>query len=315
MMHTRAERRKTATPFTRGNWYVYLASYFMNNRLLGRRQPLLAGMKVTHGCNLKCIHCPFWKRDQRTIPYHQGIRSLEALRRLGVGLLIFEGGEPFQWKDGGYDIRDLVGEAKKRFFCVGLTTNGTYPLDVDSDIIWVSLDGLRETHNRLRCGSFDRIISNIQSSSHPNLYAHMTISSLNWREIPDMVVLFSGLVRGITFQFYYPYQETEEGLFLPWAERKIVLDRLIDLKSEGYPIEVSYNCMEALKTNSWKCRPWMIANVDPDGRLTHGCYIKNRGDVSCGKCGFSAHTEISLAYNGSLESFALGNRVFHSRRV
>ena len=108
------QTRRTRTSFTQRNWYVYLASYFMRNRMLGRKQPLLAGMKVTHACNLKCIHCPFWKRDQQSIQYHQGIRCLEALCGLGAGLLIFEGGEPFLWKDSGYDIRDLVGEAKKR---------------------------------------------------------------------------------------------------------------------------------------------------------------------------------------------------------
>ena len=143
----------------------------------------------------------------------------------------------------------------------------------------------------------------------------MTINSLNWKEIPETVDFFSGLVRGITFQFYYPYEDTDDDLFLPWAERKIVLDRLIHLKSEGYPIEVSHRCMEALKTNRWKCRPWMIASVDPDGGLTHGCYVQSRGDVSCAKCGFSAHTEISLAYNGSIESVIQGNRIFHNRRA
>ena len=240
---------------------------------------------------------------------------MDTLRDLGVGLLIFEGGEPLQWRDGEYGIGDLVDEAKKRFVCVGVTTNGTHPLNVDSDIVWVSVDGLKETHNRLRCGSYDRIISHIKSSSHPNLYIHMTISSLNWREIPDAAVFFSDLVKGITFQFYYPYQETDDELFLPWDERRTVLDRLMALKSEGYPIEVSYNCMEALKTNSWKCRPWMIASVDPDGGLTHGCYVRNRGNVTCGKCGFSAHTEISLAYNGSLQSFSQGTRIFHKGRL
>ena len=314
MTRTRAETEKTAIQSIRRSWYVYLASYFMKSRLLGTRQPLLAGMKVTHKCNLRCVQCPFWKRDQTSISYFQGIRSLEALRNLGAGLLIFEGGEPLQWRDDGYGIGDLVREAKKRFFFVGVTTNGTHPMEIDADLIWVSVDGLRETHDRLRSGSFDKIISNIRSSSHPNLFAHMTISSLNWKEIPDTVVFLSGLVRGITFQFYYPYKETDEKLFLPCPERRMVLDRLIDLKSNGYPIEVSVDCMNALKTSSWKCRPWMIASVDPDGRLTHGCYVKNRGAVSCERCGFSAHTEISLAYNGSLESVALGNRIFHKRR-
>jgi hypothetical protein len=54
----------------------------------------------------------------------------------------------------------------------------------------------------------------------------------------------------------------------------------------------------------------MIANVDPDGQMTRGCYIKNRGTISCDHCGFAAHTEISLAYNGILEAMLVGKKVF-----
>jgi len=31
---------------------------------LGRKRPLLGGVKLTHDCNLSCAHCPFWKRKQ-----------------------------------------------------------------------------------------------------------------------------------------------------------------------------------------------------------------------------------------------------------
>ena len=55
----------------------------------------------------------------------------------------------------------------------------------------------------------------------------------------------------------------------------------------------------------------MIASVDPSGELTHGCYVKGRGRISCERCGFSAHTEISLAYGGVLGSILAGDRIFH----
>ena len=54
-------------------------------------------------------------------------------------------------------------EAKRRFFSVGITTNGTLPLDVGSDVLWVSLDGLRKTHDRLRGAPvFERIIESYE---------------------------------------------------------------------------------------------------------------------------------------------------------
>jgi len=79
-----------------------------------------------------------------------------------------------------------------------------------------------------------------------------------------------------------------------------VLCNLIKMKKDGLPIANSYACLQALKDNRWKCHPWMIASVDPDGKITQGCYVKNRGEISCEKCGFSAHTEISLAYSGEI---------------
>jgi hypothetical protein len=54
----------------------------------------------------------------------------------------------------------------------------------------------------------------------------------------------------------------------------------------------------------------MIASVDPDGKITHGCYVQNRGEISCERCGFSAHTEISLAYGGVIESILVGSKIF-----
>ena len=237
---------------------------------------------------------------------------MTALHDWGVRIVIIEGGEPFLWRDGEHDLTDVIAEAKKSFFSVGVTTNGTFPIEVDSDTVWVSIDGLRETHDRIRGKSFERIMANIEASSHPRIYAHITINSLNWKEVPELVELLSHKVKGITVQFHYPYQEVDEGLFLPLDKRQKVLDDLIGMKRQGLRIANSYACLEALKNNRWRCRPWMIASVDPNGKLTHGCYLKGRGEIACERCGFSAHTEISLAYNGVIEAILVGKRILLS---
>ena len=293
-------------------WYVYLLSYYIRSRFFNIKRPLLAGLKITHLCNLKCRHCPFWKKEKVSLSFLQVKNSLRHLHNLGVRLVIIEGGEPFLWKDNGYDIRDVVSEAKKLFFSVGVTTNGTFPLQADADIIWVSIDGLRKTHDLLRGKSFDRIMTNIKKSTHPKIYAHITINKVNQEDIAEMVRYLSSKVKGLTFQFHYPYTGENDGLMLTFQERKVILDELIKLKKDGFPLVNSYACLKALKNNEWRCRPWMIASVEPDGRLIQGCYIKGRGQISCKKCGFSAHTEISLAYSGVLESMKAGKRIFLS---
>ncbi|TET92747.1 radical SAM protein [Candidatus Aerophobetes bacterium] len=295
-------------------WYAYLFSCYVKSRFFNIKRPLLAGLKITHLCNLKCRHCPFWKKEKLSFSFLQAKNSLKALYDLGVRLVIIEGGEPFLWKDNSYDIRDVVAEAKKLFFSVGITTNGTLSLEANSDIIWVSIDGLKKTHDLLRGESFDRIMANIKRSTHPKIYAHTTINRMNQGEIPEMVKFLSPKVKGLTFQFHYPYSGEADDLVLTFEERKIVLDELIKLKKDGFPIANSYACLQALKDNKWRCHSWMIASVEPDGKLTQGCYIKGRGEVSCKKCGFSAHTEISLAYSGVIESIKAGKKILLSSR-
>jgi MoaA/NifB/PqqE/SkfB family radical SAM enzyme len=290
----------------------YLAWYYASS-LLGRKRPLLGGIKLTHDCNLACVHCPFRQRKGSALSYSQVQSSMDTLYEWGVRIVILEGGEPFLWRDGAHDLRDVVAEAKKRFYCVGVTTNGSYPIEVDADVVWVSMDGLRETHDRIRGKSFDRLVSNITASSHNKILAHVTINALNWREIPELVSFLAPMVWGITVQFHYPYDELDAGLLLPIEARHRVLENLIEMKQQGLPLANSVACLRALRDNTWRCRPWMIASVDPDGTMTHGCYVQNRGDIACDACGFSAHTEISLAYNGVLEAILVGNRIFFSK--
>lgn len=293
--------------------YGHLLSYYIGS-LFGRRRPLLAGVKLTYACNLNCIHCPFKRRQAASLSFNQVVASMERLRDMGVKLVIIEGGEPFLWKDDKLGLDDVIRTAKEMFPFVGVTTNGTFPIELECDIIWVSIDGLKTTHDRIRGESFERILANIGTSSHAGIYAHVTVNSYNWSEIPELVEFLAPRVKGITFQFHYPYAEIQEDLFLPFDRRAKVLDDLLRLKNEGLPVADSSACLRALKSNTWKCHPWMIANVDPDGAVTHGCYVKGRGEVSCERCGFSAHAEISLAYGGSVGAMRAGHRIFFDRR-
>jgi len=289
---------------------MYLAQYYARARFLNDKRPILAGMKLTHRCTLKCRQCPYWQRPVPDLSWNDIRTLMPQLYRRGIRILILEGGEPLLWKDGSYGINDIVREARRYFYCVGLTTNGTLPLQADTDIIWVSIDGLRETHDSLRGTSFDRIIENIRKSRHSKIFANITMNRLNQSEIPDLVKFISPLVRGITVQFFYPYPESED-LLLSWEERGNILDKLIQLKKDGYPITDSVMALAALKDNSWTCEPWMIANVEPDGTFNQGCYLKNRtpDDNPCQLCGFAAHTEISLAYQLHWSAIMAGREI------
>ena len=289
--------------------YFYFLYHNLEAHLLGRKRPLLAGFKLTDRCNLRCRVCPFWGRNSQEMTLSQVKDVLAYLHQAGVRLLILEGGEPFLWRDGEYGLEDVVIAGKNLFFCTGIVTNGLMPIDTQADIVWVSVDGLRESHNYNRGPTFDKIIANIEASSHPKLFASVTINARNWQDIPDLVRFLSDKVKGITIQLYYPYEGTED-LYLPFAERREVLGQLIDLKRQGYPVSDSNSALEALRDNSWRCIPWLISSVEPDGQTTFGCYLKNRAVASCEKCGFAAHTEISMAYGWNLSAIYSGAKIF-----
>ena len=289
---------------------LYLAKYFTQSKFFNKKEPILGGIKLTHRCTLKCRQCPYWQRPKPDISWEQLEKLMPELYSHGIRILILEGGEPLLWKDGKRKINDVVMLAKKYFWAVGVTTNGTLPLELDTDIVWVSIDGLQETHDTLRGKSFEKIIANIKASRHQKIFANITINSANYLELKQLVEFLTPLVKGITIQFFYPYEESE-NLLLTWPQRALAIDTLIELKKAGYPISDSVLALETLKNNTWKCEPWMLANVDPDGSINYGCYLKNRVNASdpCTLCGFAAHTEISLAYQLHPSAIMAGQKI------
>jgi len=268
----------------------------LRSRLLHERRPLLASFKPSYACNLQCLHCPFWKKEGPQLDFAGATAILRNLHNCGVKIVVFEGGEPLLWRSESYTIEDLVTYAKTLFWSVGITTNGTLPLPESPDVVWVSIDGFRQTTERIRGPVFDRQMTNICGSQHPRLFANITISRLNAHEVPDLVKFLSAYVRGITIQFFYPYQN-DSDLFLPYKERTALLNRLLEMKETGYPLLNSRAALSALRSPGWRCYPWLIANANPDGSITQGCYLKGRTHVACAMCGFSVHTEMSLAYD------------------
>jgi len=91
---------------------------------------LFASFKLTYHCNLSCGACPFHRRSGEAnahITWTDAVRALDELKRRGTRIVVFEGGEPFVWRDGNHGLGDLVEYAKQRFLRVAVTTNGTLP--------------------------------------------------------------------------------------------------------------------------------------------------------------------------------------------
>jgi MoaA/NifB/PqqE/SkfB family radical SAM enzyme len=291
-------------------WPIDLSWFFLQRKILGRKIPLLASFKVTYHCNLTCRACPFHLRsgdEDAHMSWNTAIGSLESLRRLGTRMVVFEGGEPLLWRDGSHRLHDLVLYAKKHFLRVAVTTNGTLPLAIPAHAMWVSLDGLKETHDELRGDSFDLICSNIKKTDHPRVFIHCTLNRRNWRDVEFLAKWVQQMpaLKGMTVQFFYPYNQGEDDLALSMEDRRAVVHKLLELKKSGLPILNSASRLKAMIDNRWRCHDDILINVDPDGTITKGCYVKNRGEINCDACGFTPVAEASGALDlipGSLYS-------------
>ncbi|HPJ94836.1 MAG TPA: radical SAM protein [Deltaproteobacteria bacterium] len=294
-----------------------LLGFFFATKILRKPLPLLANFKLTYQCNLTCAGCPFHLRSQEedaSMSWVKACDCIDRLKNMGCRIVIFEGGEPLLWRDGNRRFVDLVHYAKKHFVCVGATTNGTLGLDVPTDVLWVSIDGIRDTHNELRSNSYENILNNIRSSTHNKLFIHFTMNRKNWRELGELVRTLSDVeqVKGFTVQLFYPYNQGEDELALSRQERKDALLYVMDLKRRGYPVLNSQWGLNAMIDNTWTCHDFLLANVDPDGRISKGCYVAGRGDVRCADCGFTPVAEASGAYDFVPGALAAGWRIFLS---
>jgi MoaA/NifB/PqqE/SkfB family radical SAM enzyme len=293
-----------------------ILSYGLQTLVLRRKIPLLASFKLTYRCNLNCTGCPYHRRAHEPgdhLSWQQALDAFTELRRIGCRFVIFEGGEPLLWRETGHDFSDLAEKARSMFLKTGVTTNGSFPLDVPTDLLWVSLDGAREQHNRRRDGSFDRALQNIRASKHRGIYIHYTVNRENIDDIPVLADTLAPEpnIRGVTYQFFYPYHQGEMDLALSRSERQRAVGTILEVKRSGkLRVLNSTGTLKRMVSNSWRCRPWMLANVDPDGSLWRGCYLEQRGEIRCEHCGFTPVAEASRAMGLNPGALLAGRRIF-----
>lgn len=300
------------------HWSLSLAAFFVRSKFLGRRLPLLASVKLTHACNLACRACPFHRRANgpaASMDWRTATACLDRLARLGCRVVVFEGGEPLLWRDGKRTVHDIIACARERFLRVAVTTNGTLPLDVRAHAVWVSIDGLPATHDRLRSDSFGRIRYNLRTARHPKILVHHTVNRVNHTELKALLDLLSDIpaVRGLTLQFFYPYGRGEDDLALTPGQRRASIECAIRLKMQGYPILNSAAVLRSMIDNTWSCPEHILVNADPDGTITQGCYARSRGSVRCASCGFTPVAEAAGALRLAPGSLVTGWKTFISR--
>ncbi|MFC1572239.1 radical SAM protein [Candidatus Eisenbacteria bacterium] len=273
---------------------LYGIQYMLRHHVLGKPGPLICGLTLTNRCNLRCQHCRIPTRGARDLSWREATQVIDSYREQGGRCLYLQGGEPLLWRDGERGMEDIVEYAREvGYLTVVVYTNGTLPLETSADTLFVSVDGLKETHDALRGKSFAKIIANIQDSLHPSLYINFTINSRNKDEVEGFCAYIEGLkqIKGTFFYLHTPYYGQDE-LCLEPAEKERILKDLMRYGKRYRLLNSRAGLRSALK-NDWK-RPLDICTVYEKGKTYECCRFSGDPEL-CEKCGYLSYAEIDRA--------------------
>lgn len=129
------------------------------------KHPVLCNYYLTYRCNATCSFCDIWEKPSPYITLQNFRENLRDLRKLGVRVIDFTGGEPLLHRE--LDL--LLSEAKKAGMITTVTTNCLlYPkyaerLKGKIDMLHFSLDSPDEEEHNLSRGvkCFDKVMESI----------------------------------------------------------------------------------------------------------------------------------------------------------
>lgn len=129
------------------------------------KKPVLCNYYVTYRCNASCSFCDIWEKPSPYITLENAEKNLSDLKKLGVKVVDFTGGEPLLHRQ----IVALLTIAKKKKLITTLTTNALlYPKYAEKlkglvDMLHFSLDSPdKDEHDKMRgVKCFDAVMESI----------------------------------------------------------------------------------------------------------------------------------------------------------
>ncbi|HET7389489.1 MAG TPA: radical SAM protein, partial [Nitrososphaeraceae archaeon] len=239
--------------------------------------------------------------------WRQIVRSTFKKQRVYVVTLV--GGEPTMRPD----IIEVFCEEMPRRVCV--VTNGTYPLKRFENLYfyWISLDGTEEVHDSIRGkGAYAKTRQNILEyikgpdrkgkPAWKDIWITMTINSLNYNTVENLVEEWKDKVNKIGFQFHTPFVKNDP-LWMPFGnKRTTVVDSLISLKKKYPHFVINGEKQLSLMKGNWggigttpiQCPSWAILSLDHMGRIKQPCCIGSADSKGlkpiCEECGLGCYS-------------------------
>jgi MoaA/NifB/PqqE/SkfB family radical SAM enzyme len=269
--------------------------------------PSVLHVNVNLRCNTKCSMCSIWElksTEMLSLDQFKHIFSDPIYSK--IEYIILAGGEPTLRNDLA-DIVELMHSYMPRLKKLMIASNVLNRASVEKQYpriarycadrnirltLGVSLDGIGETHDRVRGvpGAFQKVMESIQfmkelQKTVPfNMSIDPTIFSMNVQEMQQLKDLAEQLNLPITFQFaavandYYHNQNLEQVLTLDSSGRKTLIDFLKQQIAESSLLDaLGYYYQEVLGraqgTIQKRTLPCPFSNqgllLNPDGTLQY----------------------------------------------
>jgi hypothetical protein len=130
----------------------------------------------------------------------------------------------------------------------------------------------------------------------------MTVNTLNYECVEEVIRDWYGYARGLTLQFHTPFSY-DDKLWLPYGKlRDRTIDKILKMKENysGFIANTSKQ-LNLFRDAKWtvNCPKWFFVNLDASGRTKRSCVISNTDENGiepiCGRCGITCN---SGAYSG-----------------
>lgn len=252
-------------------------------------------LELLYACNFNCHHCfhgdNLKLKEQFDLEAAKKLISLFKLKYRTTSITLL-GGEPFLYKD----LVDVVRFAKQLDLKVEICTNGykiskfLQRIAPDIDHLRVAIDGLEETHDRLRKhGSFKEAIETLIFANNLNIRTSVTLT-INRLNITEVIPLaYKVKMYKVEYIKLHCLRKVGNVLKFPYliiddneVYRKLCIEIKDHYKSIGMPIlydrDLELTCFTDIHdTPQFIQEELSRVEVQPDGALYISCKAVGKG--------------------------------------
>jgi len=300
-----------------------------------RKRPFVLSHGINARCNLRCKFCDYWQENGKEMSTEAIFGLLDEARSFGIGVYNAWTAEPLLRPD----LPKILHHAKERGMVTSMITNGmllrkrVHELD-DLDRLSVSVDGI-ESYREIRGAPIDPVLEGIEAAQDAGhqVLINCVISGKNLDEVEDLVRLAQEMGTLISFEPLHVFEGMEREVWDEMAIRDLsryrkTMDRLLEMKNNGYPIinSLTYLKMVRDQNPSFRCHASdIVLHVTADGSIVN-CRVQReplghledgllnvwrssrerRREIvqSCKGCLFFGYVENSLLYDLNTEVMA-----------